>query len=276
MIGSGGDGRDVATCRAGDADGSGEALALHDVRFAYPSGPEVVRGASARFPRGRLVGIVGPNGAGKSSLIGLASGVLTPSAGDVVLEGTPLRRFGRRPAARRIAVVPQRAELPAGFSVRSVVAMGRAPYLGFFGSQRAHDVAICETAMRRTDVWRFRDTPVQRLSGGEAQRVVLARALAQEPTWLLLDEPTTHLDLRFQAEVLDRAVAAARSGLGVVAVLHDLNHAARCDTVLMLDQGRIVAEGPPSEVFDEERVRRVFGTRVRIVRDGDRPVVVPS
>jgi len=248
-------------------------LAARDLGFAYDGGPEVLRGLDVALAPGELTGLIGPNGAGKSSLVGLLSGVLRPTGGVVELDGRPLRRYGRRSLARRVAVVPQLPELPAGFAARTVVAMGRAPHLGFFASEGERDRAVIEAAMRRTDTWRLREQAVGALSGGERQRVVLARALAQEPTWLLLDEPTTHLDLRYQAEMLRHAAHLAAEGLGVLAVLHDLNQAGRCDRLLLLDRGRVVADGSPREVLREGVLDRVYRTRVRVV-DGERPLVV--
>ncbi len=250
-------------------------LALEGVRHAHPGGHEALSGVAIRFERGSWTGIVGPNGAGKTTLLSVAAGLLRPTAGRATLGGRDLRRFSRRALARRIAVVPQRPVLPPGFTVRAVVAMGRAPHLGFFGSERAHDVAAVDQAMRRTEVWAFRARTVDELSGGEAQRVALARALAQEPAWLLLDEPTTHLDLRFQADVLRFARQAARDGLGVVSVLHDLNHAARCDRVAIVHRGRIVADAAPEVALEAGRIEAAFGTAVRIARSDGRTVVLP-
>lgn len=249
-------------------------LRLRGVHLAY-DGAEVVRGVDLELRPGELVGLIGPNGAGKSSLVGLASGIVRPKAGRAELEGRPLQRYGRRELARKLAVVPQSPVLPRGFLARSVVSMGRAPHLGFFASERVLDRRVVEEAMRRTDTWRYRDQPVESLSGGERQRVVLARALAQQPSWLLLDEPTTHLDLRFQAEMMRHASRLAAEGLGVLAVLHDLNQAAGCERLVLLDRGRIVADGTPNEVLREPLLARVFATPVQ-VRPGLRPVVLPG
>ena len=249
-------------------------LELDAVRFGYDR-TEVVRGVDLRLDRGELVGLIGPNGTGKSTLVGLASGLLRPERGEVRLDGRLLARYGRRGLARRLAVVPQRRELPSGFSARSVVAMGRAPHLGFFAAEGDHDRHVIETAMRRTDTLGFAEAAVGSLSGGERQRVVLARALAQEPDWLLLDEPTTHLDLRYQAEMMRHAARLASDGLGVLAVLHDLNQAARCDRLVLIDGGRVAAAGTPSEVLRAPILQRVFRTGVR-VHPGERPTVVPE
>lgn len=250
-------------------------LRAQGVEFAYPSGPPVVRGVDLEIAPGELIGIVGPNGSGKSTLVALLAGLLRPDRGEVSLEGRPLRRVRRRALARRVALVPQRPELPEGFRVRDIVRMGRAPHLGFLASERPHDREVVEAAMRRTDIWRLREARVGNLSGGERQRVVLARGLAQEPQVLLMDEPTTHLDLRFQAELMRHAAALAASGLGVLTVLHDLNLAARCDRLELMSAGRIVAAGTPAKVYDTSLLTSVFGTPVRVV-GGPRPLVLPE
>jgi iron complex transport system ATP-binding protein len=252
-------------------------LRLSGVRFGYAGGEEVLRGVDLEVRAGELLGLIGPNGAGKSTLVAVASGLERPGAGRVELDGRPLARLARRELARRLAVVPQRPELPPGFDARTIVAMGRAPHLGFFASEGPHDREVIASAMRRTDTWTLRDQPVGTLSGGERQRVVLARALAQEPRWLLLDEPTTHLDLRYQAEMMRYAARLAHEGLGVMAVLHDLNQAARCDRLVLLDRGRVAAEGTPREVLREGVLDRVYRTRVRVVDgEGERPLVLPD
>ena len=248
-------------------------LRLEAASFAYPAAADVVHEVDLALGRGELVGVIGPNGAGKSTVVGMLSGGLRPTAGRVTLDGRSLARIGRRELARRLAVVPQRPDLPAGFRAEAIVMMGRTPHLGFFASERPEDRAAVEEAMRRTDTWCLRDATAGRLSGGERQRLVLARALAQRPSLLLLDEPTTHLDLRFQAELMRHATHLAGEGLGVLAVLHDLNLAARCDRVLLLDAGSIVAEGPASEVLRKDLLEPVYGTKLTVV-PGPRPVVL--
>jgi iron complex transport system ATP-binding protein len=238
---------------------------------------EVLHGLTFGLSAGEVVGLVGPNGAGKSTLVAVAARGLAPTAGEVLLDGAPLRGYGRRALARRLAVVPQGGELPEGFTVDEVVAMGRTPHAGFLRGPAPADEAAIEDALRRTDVFALRARRVETLSGGERQRVVLARALAQDPGVLLLDEPTNHLDLRYQVETLRVARAAAAHGVAVLVVVHDLNLAARaCDRVALLEAGRIVANGPPAEVFTQARLRSVYQADVRVHELDGVPTVVPG
>jgi iron complex transport system ATP-binding protein len=237
-------------------------LQARDITFRYER-KVVLDGASLEIRPGQVTGLVGPNGAGKSTLVRVLSGVVRPGAGEVLVDGTSLARLRRRRVARLVAVAQQSAELPDGFRVREVVAMGRSPHLGLLSSEGPKDRAVVEWAMRQTGVEGLHDRNVWQLSGGEKQRVVLARALAQEPRYLLLDEPTTHLDLRYQVEILRHVRRQAAAGLGILVVLHDLNLAARsCDSVVVLAAGRVEAEGAPGIVLDGELVRRVYGADV--------------
>jgi iron complex transport system ATP-binding protein len=253
-------------------------LSVHELCFSY--GPkEVVRGLSFALRPGEVLGVVGPNGAGKSTVIKLLTRVLTPSAGAVTLDGVPVRRFSRLELAKRVAVVPQAGELPGAFRAIDLVMMGRTPHLGFLAPEREADHEIVERAMRRTDVWQFRERTLVELSGGERQRVLLARALAQEPRYLLLDEPTNHLDLKYQVEVLRFVRREAKSGIGALIVLHDLNLSARiCDRLLVMEGGRCVAEGLPAEVLTEARLREVYRAEVTVFAQpgSGAPVVLPE
>ncbi|MEX2533994.1 MAG: ABC transporter ATP-binding protein [Trueperaceae bacterium] len=243
-------------------------LLAKEVTLGYEKIP-VVREASLELRPGEVLGLVGPNGSGKSTLLRALSGVERPWKGEVLLDCVPLRRLRRHQVARRIAVAQQGGELPDGFRAAELVAMGRSPHLGPLAREGEKDRALIEWAMRQTGVWELRKRRMWELSGGEKQRVVLARALAQEPGYLLLDEPTTHLDLRYQVEILRHVREQAAAGVGVLVVLHDLNLAARgCDRLVVLSEGQVVAQGVPGEVLDHELLKRVYGTDVELLREG--------
>ena len=252
-------------------------FAAHQLSFAYGT-HQVIRELGLELSPGEVLGVVGPNGAGKSTLIKLLTRILTPSHGDITLDNRFIKRMSRLELARRVAVVPQAGDLPSAFRVIELVMMGRTPHLGFLASETQHDLDIVEQAMRRTDVWAFRERQVGELSGGERQRVLLARALAQEPSYLLLDEPTNHLDLKYQSEVLRFTRREAAHGVGALVVLHDLNLAARvCDRVMVLHQGRCVAAGAPAEVLTEALIRRVYQTDADVFTQpcSGVPVILP-
>ncbi len=237
----------------------------------------VLFGVSLTVAPREVVGIVGPNGAGKSTLLKLLTRQLRHFSGGMTLDGRPLEAFGRFELARHLAVVPQTTALPAGFLVAEVVAMGRTPHLGLFGAMKAADRAAVDTAMTTTDTLQFRHRHVETLSGGEQQRVVFARALAQEARYLLLDEPTNHMDLKYQVDLLAYARGFAAGGGGVLVVLHDLNLAARsCDRLVVLKGGHVYAQGSPAEVLTAEVIAESFGAHVRVLDDDGTPVIVPA
>src|SRR5690606_16951198 len=217
----------------------------------YPAPPgrprrPALAGVSLRLGRGEVVGLIGPNGSGKTTLLRLLTRQLAPAAGRVLLGGRPLASFGRFELARHVAVVAQEPEVPVGFTVRETVAMGRAPHMGLLGTPGPEDARAVAVALTATGTLEFADRRIETLSGGERQRAVFARAVAQQPAFLLLDEPTNHLDLRYQVELLALAREQAASGVGVLAVLHDLNLAARtCDRLVLLAEGRVAAAGAP-------------------------------
>ena len=225
----------------------------------------VLHNIDAGFQPGQFVGLLGPNGAGKTTLLRALSGVQPLAAGRIMLDGHDLATLPPHMRARMIAVVPQRAMMPEGFRVAEIVMMGRAAHTGPFGAESAHDFAAAEQAMLLTDTLALAERPATHLSGGEQQRVLLARALAQEPQVLLLDEATAHLDVRHQMRVLAIAREQARNGLIVIAALHDLNMAAAyAERIVLLHQGRIDADAAPGDVLTAERLGRVYGVDVEV------------
>jgi len=239
------------------------------VSFAYPAGdhgrpPFEIRDLSFTLAPGEVLGLIGPNAAGKTTIIRLLSRVLDPSRGEIFLAGGPASRLGRAAVARHVAVVPQ--DVPQGFpyTVAQLVLMGRFPHApGRFFESRA-DLEIAREAMAVTGVEPLAAEPLDRLSGGERQRVVLARALAQRPRLLVLDEPTAHLDLRYQAECVALLRRLHRDeGLGILLVSHDLNLAAEVsDRLLLMSGGTAVVAGTPEDVMEESVLEAVYRCRV--------------
>jgi iron complex transport system ATP-binding protein len=240
-------------------------LELSHISAGY--GPRLIlRDVSMTIQAGQVVALVGPNGAGKSTLIRVLSGVVPVAHGRALLDGRDLFQLTQAQRARLIAVVPQMIHLPEAFTVGEVVLMGRTPHLPFWAGESKHDCEIAWQALRKTQTDGLVDRRSHELSGGEQQRVVIARALTQEPKVLLLDEPTAHLDLKYQMDVLELVKALAREqGLAVLMTLHDLNQAALyADSVALMKQGEIVAQGSVQSVFTAEQLSAVYGVQVAI------------
>jgi ABC-type cobalamin/Fe3+-siderophores transport system ATPase subunit len=243
---------------------------FRDVSFAYPAPAErrtrplALADLSLDISAGEIIGVIGPNSSGKTTLIRLLTRVVEPEVGEIRLEGVPVGRLSRTDLARRLAVVPQGILPQFPFTVGELALMGRYPHDPgrYFESPR--DRAVAREAMAATGVLELADVPLEHLSGGERQRAVIARALAQEPRLLILDEPTAHLDLRYQVEAaaLLRRLNGER-GMTILLVSHDLNLAAEvCDRLLLLNGGRPAAIGPPEAVLDEALLASVFGCGV--------------
>jgi iron complex transport system ATP-binding protein len=246
--------------------------------FAYADRP-VLEDVSFSAREGELVGLVGPNGAGKSTLVRIVAGLLAPASGTVRLAGLDPHAAARRAVARVCALVPQEPRVPWSFTVRDVVMMGRSPRQGLLALPGRYDLGAVEGALAACDLAALADRHLDALSGGERRRVFFARALAQEPRVLLLDEPTAFLDLAHQVMAMRMARVAAEGGLSVVAVLHDLNlAAASCDRLVVLSRGRVVADGAPNDVLTPARVEEVWGVRVWRGMHGTSgaPVILPD
>jgi iron complex transport system ATP-binding protein len=240
---------------------------LEGVTVAYRGRP-VLRDVTLDIAAGERVALIGPNGAGKSTLLRAVAGLVEPAAGVVELDGSPLSSLDRLAVARRIAVVPQLPVLPFATTVEEVVALGRLPHEHPVRGMRPVDRSVVAEAIERVGLGHLLGRDARELSLGERQLVLLAMAVAQEAPLLILDEPTVHLDLRHQVEVMDLLLDLnARLGTTVLAVLHDLVLAAHFfPRLVLLDGGRVVADGPPAEVLRPDRIREVFGVDPSLVR----------
>ena len=229
-------------------------------------GADVLHSVSVGVRAGEFVALLGPNGCGKSTLLRVLSGILRPRSGSVALDGRDLSQWTTIERARRIAFVPQSETAAFDFSVRDIALMGRYPHRQKWKSETAQDYEIVAQALADADIAHLADRPATELSGGEHRRVLLARALAQQTPLLLLDEPTAHLDITHQAELLllTRRLITER-GLGVMAALHDLNQAAEfCDRLILMRGGEILAEGTPETALTADNLRRVYGAEAEL------------
>lgn len=242
-------------------------LAANDVSIGYGD-RMIIHDVSLLIARGERLALVGPNGAGKSTLLRALTGVVAPRNGTVTLGGQPLAGVDRKTVARTIAVVPELVQLPFEMTVDEVVSLGRLPHDPPLTGQRPSDRAAVSAAIDRVGVGHLRHRDVRELSTGERQLVFLAVAMAQAGAILVLDEPTAHLDIRHQVEVMQLLVDLnERDGTTIIAVLHDLALAAHFfPRVVLMDRGRIVADGAPASTLDHDRIRDVFGVEPSLVR----------
>ncbi len=252
-------------------------LQMQHVTFGYRREP-LLYDVSLSIAAGEMVGLLGPNGSGKTTLLRLLSGVLCPQQGAVLLAGRSLQRWGKRGVAQRIAVVPQELHMPFAFTVEHMVSLGRLPFLGSFAVPTARDKMIVRDAMHIASVTALAQRIFNELSGGERQRVLIAMALAQQPLVLLLDEPTAHLDIKYQIETLVLLQRLNRErGVTVVAAMHDLNLAARYFPRLIVFQRGVVADAGPAEVLEPGLLGRVYDVNVRvgILRGAEHVSILP-
>jgi iron complex transport system ATP-binding protein len=251
-------------------------LAVHGLTVTLDRS-QVLSGVTCAAAAGGWLALVGPNGAGKSTLIRAVAG-LVPYQGQILLDGTDVRSLRTRDRARLFAYVPQEPVLPPDMTVEQYVLLGRTPHLGYLGNPGRHDRDRAAAALERLDVARFAARRLARMSGGERQRVVLARALAAEPSVLLLDEPTSMLDVGHQQQVLELVDGLRESGgLTVLSTLHDLTAAGQyADELVLLHEGRVAASGPAAAVLTADLIEAVYAARVSVTAGPDgRPVVAP-
>jgi iron complex transport system ATP-binding protein len=243
------------------------AIKTENLTFAYKDQP-VIKGISLSIEKGEMVGLLGPNGSGKTTVLKIFSAVLS-GRGQVKLNGRDIQTYGKRELSRLFAMVPQESQILFPYTVAEIVLMGRASYHSPLALEGERDLEIARASMELTDCLSFADRYLHELSGGEKQRVIIARALAQEPEILLLDEPSAFLDLKHQVQIFELMRRLNREhGLTIVAALHDLNLAALFfPRLVMLRDGRIYRDGSPREVLTESTIEEIYGIKVRVEQD---------
>lgn len=259
------------------AVGGASRLAARGVTVGY-GGRVVIDGLDVAIPPGVITTIIGPNGCGKSTLLRTLSRLLKPASGTVVLDGEDIGRLRTRDVAKKLGLLPQAPVAPEGLTVADLVARGRHPHQSWLRQWSSDDAEVVERALAMTGVADLADRPVDSLSGGQRQRVWISMTLAQGTDLLLLDEPTTYLDLAHAVDVLDLVDDLHESGCTVVMVLHDLNLAVRySDNLVVMREGAILAQGHPRDVVTAELLHDAFGLRAQVIDDpvGDRPLIVP-
>lgn len=252
-------------------------LSMEHVDFFYGREQPVLTDISLRYAGGQFIGILGPNGAGKSTLLRLLDRLLQPRRGRIVLNGRPLNDYSLRELAQTAALIPQEPEY-FPFLVKDIVMMGLNPYISRFYREQPQDWHKVEQALAETHTAHLAERPIHHLSGGERQRVMLARALVQNTSILLLDEPTSHLDIQHQVSTGQLLKQRADQGVLAVAVLHDLHLASLyCDAVVLLHQGRVFRQGPPQAVLTPDTLAAVYGVALQTLTHpaSGRPIVVP-
>ncbi len=247
-----------------------------NIRFEI-DGNRILNDVSFDFESG-FIGIIGPNGAGKTTLLRMISGYLKPDSGSVLLEGTDICAIDIKTRARKMALVPQNYALEYDFTVIETVLMGRNPHKRMFEADTKEDYALAMDSIRKAGIEHLKDRSILGLSGGEWQRMVIARALCQQSGILLLDEPVSSLDIRHQVGILDMVWELTRKhGLLAICVMHDLNLTYNyCDRVFMMKEGSIYSKGTPEEVLTREKVQEVYDVKVRILRSGKSVYVLPA
>ncbi len=253
-------------------------LNVTGLKSGYRNNP-VLKDVSFNVGKGEFIGIIGPNGAGKTTLLKTLSHIIKPAEGSVLLEGSDIHLLSSSLFARRCAMVGQDLVSLFSFTVLEIVLMGRNPYLGLFKQEQKEDMEIVDTALKRTNMSLLKERPIDELSAGERQRALIAKALVQQPQLLLLDEPTAHLDIGYQTDILDliRSLNIEKQ-LTVICVLHDLNLASQyCDKLLLLDKGKIVGFDSPQEILKYDILERIFNATCIVNKEilQGKPVVIP-
>ncbi|MFQ5450106.1 MAG: ABC transporter ATP-binding protein [Nitrospinaceae bacterium] len=245
-------------------------LRLKDVSFAYDKDP-VLKYISLAIGKGEFVGILGPNGSGKSTLLKMMGGILRAGTGQISFRETDIDHYKRKILARSVAWIPQEHPQVFPFRVQEIVLMGRHPYLSPLTFEKEEDYGIADRAMKITETSHLAARRFNEVSGGEKQRVMIASAIAQEPEIMILDEPTTALDIKYQLEILNILKRLnLKKSMTLVLAMHDLHLASKfCRRLILLNQGRIIKDGTPGEVLQREILEEVYGVKIKLFRDQD-------
>jgi len=257
------------------ADDPQVSIKIEGVQFGY-NGTEVLRGVEFEGNRGEFIGLIGPNGSGKSTLLRLINGILRPKVGTIMMEGKDLTKMKIEEIAKVCANVPTEFSEDFNMSVQELVFLGRYPFAkGLWWDNREDEGMVIE-AMEKFGVYHLKDRKFSELSSGEAQRVLLAKAVVQGPRVMLVDEPSAHLDLKYKLEIMEHLRDMLSGNVTIVIASHDLNLLAKyCDKVMILSKGKIVAFGKPEDVITSQMVEQVYGVEVVIIKDGDDIYAIP-
>lgn len=254
------------------------ALEVNDIEFGYNENP-ILKDVSFSIKKGEFISIIGPNGSGKSTLLKTLNNIYTPNKGEIYLHGKNIEEFKRLEIAKKISLVPQETNINYEFTVEDIVSMGRHPYKGRFEKENLEDKSIVEEALKLTSTIDLRNRLITEISGGEKQRVVIAKALAQNSSIILLDEPTSNLDINHQIEVLNLLRDLNKDkNTTIIIILHDINLAARySDRIIFLNDGEIISEGSPEDVITKKNIKRAYHMDVYLEKNKytNTPYLVP-
>ncbi|WP_372881742.1 Fe(3+) dicitrate ABC transporter ATP-binding protein FecE [Psychromonas sp.] len=252
-------------------------LSIENLSVDYAS-RSVLSDLNISIPQGKITALIGPNGCGKSTLLKAISGSLKAASGKVTLADQDLTKLSHKKRARRLSILPQSPITPEGISVRQLVSFGRNPYLSQWGGLTSEDQQKVQMALAETALTDLADIPVDSLSGGQRQRAWIAMVLAQDTEYILLDEPTTYLDLTHQIELMEMMQKMNKNGKTLVVVLHDLNQACRyCDHLIVMKKGQLVAQDTPHKIFNSRLLKEVFALNAMIINDpiANKPMCIP-
>lgn len=244
--------------------------------FGY-AGKETLHGVSFDAYPGEFIGLIGPNGSGKTTLMRCINGLLRPQKGSIVMDGRPVEKMKIKEVARICANVPADCNEDFSLTVQELVFLGRYPHVDGMWWESKKDEGVVIQAIKQFNLEALVDRKLSELSSGEKERALLAKAVVQNPKVLLADEPSAHLDLRYKLEVMENLKEMSRQGVTVITASHDMNLTSKfCDRVIMLSSGKVIANGKPSEVITEERIREIYNVEVKVFRDGDEIFAVPK